>query len=95
MAGTRVHRENGITRHLAFEPKVGALYLTRLGRTVKLTKIVHGEIGPRGDMVLAFAYVGLDGQPDRQGGRIDGFEMTEGVAARCLVRIAKLEQLKA
>lgn len=86
MNATRVMKTATGVRHLAFEAKVGALYLTRLGRIAKLTGAAPDHA--RGDALLTFVYCDEAGKTDRQGAKADGFDMHEGLAARLMTRIA-------
>ena len=79
-------RTAGVRRHRAFEALVGAVYLTRMGRTARLMRM-GAEAGVRGDRVLHFHYVNPAGQGDPQGARADGVARHESVAARRMTRI--------
>ncbi len=89
MAGQRVSRDAAAhprhRRHLAFEARVGSLYLTRTGRVCKLLRMEHSYADA--DVVLTFGYVDADDQVIRSGPAGDGFELRECLAARMLVRV--------
>lgn len=77
-----------VRRHLVFEAAVGHLYLTRMGRVVRLVAINGRCRDAMGSPELEFVYVGLEDQtPDRQGAKADGFSMHEATAAKCMTRI--------
>lgn len=92
MAGTRVTHGPSRTPSRAgrivmqFEAKVGALYLTPSGRVAQLKRVKPDADGR--DLVLLFHYVGVDGQTEMRGPVADSVEITEGMAAQILKRLA-------
>lgn len=76
-------------KHLQFDLKVGAQYLTLTGRLCRLMRV--RAVGD-GDVEACFVYLdkNAQGETPERGSRAvmsDGFDLREGVAARCLVRV--------
>lgn len=75
-----------VRRHVQFEARVGALYLTRLGRVCKLLRV--GPPSPNSsEPQLTFGYVDADNQVIRRGAGVDGFDMLESTASRLLTKV--------
>lgn len=92
MAGTRVTHGNSRAPGrdgrivMQFEAKVGALYLTPVGRVAKLARITQAPEGD--DLILLFHYLKVDGQVEMKGPVPDSLEIREGVAGRVMKRLA-------